>query len=230
MFYCYKRYIGVRRHSTGEMLWVAPKENELICSRFPEKEVVIAYHYYAGAERGKYDGEELICSVDCCGQYGTNTYPRGEYHVGVYNVPCLKEIFAIFPCEDVEKVYIYEPINPKAKDYQEWFLGKLDGETPESIREYFPDAHYVVTRSSQSSDYPWKREGRRTYSWVVPLEKRDADKGRRIEWGGDTILYPTRRAALNALYGGEKKNKSLTKQELRWKIRNYVLQIFWASI
>ena len=98
MFYCYKRYIGVRRHSTGEMLWVAPKENELICSRFPEKEVVIAYHYYAGAERGKYDGEELICSVDCCGQYGTNTYPRGEYHVGVYNVPCLKEIFAIvFP-------------------------------------------------------------------------------------------------------------------------------------
>lgn len=163
--------------------------------------------HYAGAERGEYDGEELICCVDSCGEYQFITAPCGKYHVGKYNTLGLwiKEVFAIFPCEDVESVYIHEPINPK--DHQEWFLDKLNGETPESIREYFPDAHYVVTRSYASDDYPWKREEKRTYSWVVPLEKRDADKGRRIEWGGDTILYPTRRAALNALYGGEKKNK-----------------------
>lgn len=206
MFYCYKRFVGVRHHSTGELLWVAPKENAMICSRFAEKEITTWLHFYAEVERGGYSEDELICCVDYCGRYDVRICPRGEYHVGEYNVPGLKEVFAIIPtCEDMESVYVYEEINPKAKDYQEWFLGKLDGETPESIREYYPDAHYVVTRSYQSSDYPWKREGRRTYSWVVPLEKRDIDKGRRIEWGGDTILYPTRRAALNALYGGEKK-------------------------
>lgn len=205
MFYCYKEITAIRRHSTGEVLWKAPKENKLVCSRYAEDGKNSIKHYYASFERGDLNGQELVCYIDSCGLYEIATFPSGKYHVGKYNILgfWVKEIFAIFPCEDMESVKLYEEIDPK--DHQEWFLGKLDGETPESIREYYPDAHYVVTRSSVSFDYPWKREGKRTYSWVVPLEKRDVDKGRRIEWGGDTILYPTRRAALNALYGGEKK-------------------------
>ena len=79
-------------------------------------------------------------------------------------------------------------------------LKLLRKESPEIIRKYYPNAHYIVTRSSKPSSYPWKRFGRRTYCWVVPLEDRDKDRGRRLEWGGDTVLFKNRKEALNNLY------------------------------
>lgn len=113
----------------------------------------------------------------------------GCYTVAVANIP---------PTEKVLTHYQEEAI----KDHQETVLAALDKEDPEFIRKYFPGACYVVTRSYQPEDNtPWKRYGRRSYSWLVSLENRDAGKGRRIEWGGDTVLYATRKDALKALYG-----------------------------
>ena len=204
MLYCYKRISALRRHSTGELVWVAPKENKLECSPYVEDGKNSVKHYYAAFERGELTGQELVCYIDSCGQYGVSLFPCGKYHVGKYNILGLwiKEIFAIFPCEDMESLSIFEEINPK--NHQEWFLEQLNGENPDIIREYYPNAHYVVTRSYSSDTYPWKRFGKRSYAWVVPLEARNTDKGRRIEWNGDTTLYPTRKEALNALYGEKK--------------------------
>lgn len=201
MLHCYKKIAAIRRHSTGELVWVAPKENKLVCSHYIEDGKSSIIHYYAAFQRGDLDGQELVCCVDSCGLYEVITFPSGKYQVGKYNKLgfWVKEIFAIFPCEDMESIFIYEEINPK--NHQEWFLEQLKDETPETIKEYYPNAHYVVTRSYSSDTYPWKRFGKRSYGWVVPLEARNTDKGRRIEWNGDTTLYSTRKEALNALYG-----------------------------
>ena len=59
----------------------------------------------------------------------------------------------------------------------------------------------VVTRSYKPEQgIPWKQVGRRSYLWCVPAYDADKDAGRRIEWGGDTTMFASRREALNSMY------------------------------
>jgi hypothetical protein len=61
----------------------------------------------------------------------------------------------------------------------------------------------VVTRSFMPPQgTPWKRFGSRTYCWVVPMAEAFEHKGRRIEWGGDTTPFNSRKEALAFLYKG----------------------------
>lgn len=198
LLYCYKEKIGLRRHSNKEILWV-PESYKLKTSRYPEQDIEVWWHYYASAERGddKAKQEDVIVYEDSFGHY-IGTCTKGKYKAGD-DIGLSRTALVVLPYDDVESIYIREEINPK--DYQEWFLDKLNGESPILIREYYPEACYLVTRSYQPSDkIPWKRVGRRSYIWLVSLEERDANKGRRIEWGGDTILFANRRAALKHLY------------------------------
>ena len=82
----------------------------------------------------------------------------------------------------------------------------LEGEKPEFIRQHLPNAVCVVDRSWKPDYvdgkyiYPWRRFGRRSYYWVVPLEDIDKDKGRRIS---TFRLFPDRKSALDCIYSKE---------------------------
>lgn len=59
----------------------------------------------------------------------------------------------------------------------------------------------VVTRSYKPEQgIPWKQVGRRSYLWCVPAYDADKDAGRRIEWGGDTTMFASKREALKFMY------------------------------
>ena len=62
----------------------------------------------------------------------------------------------------------------------------------------------VVTRSQRPTHCPWKRIGARSYLWLVPSEEVDDLRGRRIEWGGDTHFFRTRKEGLQFMYGEKK--------------------------
>lgn len=109
------------------------------------------------------------------------------------------ELLFTCPCQEGLVVRVERTEVPF--DGSEEDLYALKGEDPDIIRKVLPNAVYVVTRSYRPEDKrPWKRTGRRTYLWLVALEDRELDKGRRIEWGGSTRLFPTRKAALEYLY------------------------------
>ena len=79
----------------------------------------------------------------------------------------------------------------------------LEGREPDVIRKYLPQAVYLVTRSDmppKGTKYPWKQVRRKTYLWVVPLEDNEKYKGNRGNVGYGR-LFPTRRKALDFLYG-----------------------------
>ena len=58
----------------------------------------------------------------------------------------------------------------------------------------------IVTRSCKPTDgTPWKRFGKRSFWWVVPMKDAYADCGRRIEWSQPPI-FDSRKAALEHMY------------------------------
>lgn len=83
-------------------------------------------------------------------------------------------------------------------------IRKLLNLTDEEVKHHlFANKWCVVTRSDRpSKGTPWKQFGRRTFCWVVPMTAAYENTGRRIEWGGDTKVFNTRREALTELYGG----------------------------
>jgi hypothetical protein len=81
---------------------------------------------------------------------------------------------------------------------------KCIGISDEEIKSHlFKGKWAVVTRSFMPPQgTPWKRFGSRTYCWVVPMAEAFEHRGRRIEWGGDTTPFNSRKEALAFLYKG----------------------------
>ena len=107
--------------------------------------------------------------------------------------------------DDFHIVISYKEIPVTDEDFDE-----VCAEGDDVVLQYFPQTHLIIVRSYEPSGqwvndkfhyaYPWKRVGRRSYLWVVPLKDRNVDPGRRIQWGNPDY-YKTRKEALAALYG-----------------------------
>lgn len=108
---------------------------------------------------------------------------------------------AMFSCQiegDMTLNTSVEKIPFDGSDYQMMALGD---EPTETVRYYMPNAVAIVTRSFKPTDCPWKQIGRRTFLWLVTLEDRNKDMGRRIP--DMPKLFSSRKEALKWLYGNK---------------------------
>ena len=80
----------------------------------------------------------------------------------------------------------------------------------ETLMELYKDCYVLVPRSYKpdEKDIPWRRYGRNSFTWCVPVKDWKKDKGRRIVDDNEIEFFTTRRDALNSLFKGcERKRK-----------------------